>query len=146
MERDSVFISYSHEDLDILNKMKRHFSIFKGKVEIWDDSKILAGDKWREKINLALSKAKVAILLISADFLNSKFITEVELPLLLKAAEHEGGIVLSIIAKPCLFYEYPELSQFQALNAPSKTLVQMSESEQEELFVKLAIRLKEIML
>lgn len=143
-ERDSVFISYSHEDLHYLEKMKRHFSIFKDKVNIWDDSKILPGQKWRISIDAALDKAKVAILLISADFLNSKFIAEVELPALLKAAENNGAIILSIIVKPCLFGEYSEINQFQAINSPSKALSQMAESDQEEVFVKLSIRLKQL--
>lgn len=142
--RDEIFISYSRADTEVLNKLKRHFSIFKNKVNIWDDSKILAGEEWKKSIEIALAKTKIAILLISADFFSSDFINCVELPNLLRAAENNGAIILSLIVKPCLYNEYPEINKFQALNSPTKTISQMTVSEQEEIFVKLALRIKDI--
>lgn len=142
--RFSIFISYSHADEPYLKKMKRHFSFLNRKVEIWDDSKILAGQLWRSEINNALNKAKIAILLISADFFYSKFITEVELPLLLQAAKDEGAIIIPLIVKPCLFNE-SELSQFQSINDPNRALSKISESEQEEIFVKIASQISSIL-
>lgn len=140
---DKVFISYSHEDEDLLKSLKRHFSALKNKVEFWDDSKIVAGMKWREEIETALSQAKIAILLVSPDFLNSNFIMEKELPYLLDAAKR-GVFILSVILKPCLFDFYPQLSQFQAINSPSKTIIQMSDFEREKVWTDLIIRVNEL--
>ncbi len=55
-----------------------------------EPTKIKAGDKWKEKIERALEKSAIAILLISADFLASDFIVDNELPPLLKSAEGKG--------------------------------------------------------
>lgn len=139
----SVFISYSHADKDILNNLKRHFSALKGRVEFWDDSKILAGMKWRDEITTALKKAKVAILLISADFLNSTFIVDNELPYLLEASNN-GTVILNVILKPCMFNLYPDISKFQAINDPSKTIIQMTEAEQETVWTDLISRIHEL--
>ena len=139
-----VFISYSHADSGYLSGLKRHLRSLEGTIEFWDDSKIAAGMKWREEIEKALATARVAVLLISADFFNSKFIMNNELPVLLKSAEANGLVILSVILKPCLFELHPQISRFQALNSPSYTLSQMSEAEKEMVWVKLLLRINEL--
>lgn len=143
-ERKTVFISYSHLDKDWLSQLKRHFKPFENRIDFWDDSKIDPGKKWKEEIELAISKTKVAVLLLSADFFNSNFILNNELPPLLAAAEKEGATILSVILKPCLFDEYPEISSFQAINAPSFPIIQMDEYKRELTWVELVKQIKNI--
>lgn len=137
-----VFVSYSHCDLNVLANMKRHFAPISNRVRIWDDTQILAGQVWKDEILKALLDCKVAILLISADFFNSKFISDIELPFLLEKAQKNGALILSVIVKPCLFDEYPELNRYQALNPPSYSLIQMPEFEQELIWINLVKRVK----
>lgn len=75
-------------------------------------------------------------MLISIDFLNSQFIADNELPPLLAAAESEGVKILPVILRPCILPE--SLSQFQAINSPSRPLSKMKGYEREELWVKVA--------
>lgn len=72
---NTVFVSYSHEDTLFLNRLKVHMRPFekKGLIDLWVDTKIKVGEKWRDKINEALDRSAIAILLISADFLASDF-------------------------------------------------------------------------
>lgn len=50
----------------------------------WDDTRIELGDNWLPEINSAIEHARVAILVISANFLTSSFIRASEVPSLLR--------------------------------------------------------------
>lgn len=79
--RDKVFVSYSHIDRDFLIDVQRHFKPFLSQINFWDDSKIQPGQKWKEEIKKAINETKVAILLVSTDFLGSEFISSHEVVL-----------------------------------------------------------------
>ncbi|MEO8589563.1 MAG: toll/interleukin-1 receptor domain-containing protein [Flavobacteriales bacterium] len=143
--RTNVFISYSHRDKDVLTEVQRHFKPLKAGIELWDDERIKGGDKWKDEIRKAIKNTKVAIPLVSTDFLGSEFIASEELPPLLAAAEKEGAVILPLILKPCLFDEFPDLNQYQALNPPSKPLSSMDLNEREELFVNMVRQTKRIL-
>ncbi|WP_396140923.1 toll/interleukin-1 receptor domain-containing protein [Flavobacterium sp.] len=136
----SIFVSYSHTDNEFLERLKVHLKPFekKGQIDLWVDTKIKAGEKWKDKINSALDKSVIAILLISADFLASDFIVDNELPPLLKAAEEKGKVILPIIVKPCRFTSDENLSKFQAINDPKFPLSKLNENDKEEAYVKVA--------
>ena len=143
-KRTKVFISYSHEDKDWLDKLRTHLRPLERdfEIEIWDDTRIEPGSKWKEEIHNAVESAKVAVLLISADFLASDFIANDELPPLLKAAEDEGAVILPLILRPSRFQSTRALSQFQAVNDPSKPLSSMSGTEQDDVLVFLTNRIE----
>mgnify|MGYP000595578286 CR=1 FL=1 len=145
LERNKVFISYSHLDKDYLNDIQRHFTPFKNDIDFWDDSKILPGQKWKEEIKKAIAETKVAILLVSTDFLGSEFIATDELPPLLESAERDGAVILTVILKPCLFEEFDDLNKFQAINPPSRPISKMDENEREELYVNLVRQTKRVL-
>ena len=143
--RTKVFVSYSHSDQEYLKDLKRHFKPFLNQIDFWDDSIIQPGQKWKQEIKSAIDKTKVAILLVSTDFLGSEFIASDELPPLLEAAEKEGAVILIAILRPCLFDEFPELNQFQAMNPPSRPISKMDSNETEELYVNLVRQTKRIL-
>jgi internalin A len=74
--RDKVFISYSHHDTKWLERLRVRLKPLQRihRVEIWDDTKLKPGSKWREEIANAIKSTAVAIPLISAEFLASDFI------------------------------------------------------------------------
>jgi hypothetical protein len=132
----TVFISYCHKDVEFINRLRVHLRPLekKGLIDLWDDSKIHAGDLWKVAIAEALSRARVAILIITADFLASEFIAENELPPLLSKAEAEGTRIIPLIAKPCRFTREKSLSAFQAINDPKSSLIALPEGKQEEVY------------
>ena len=145
-KRTQVFVSYSHRDKDWLERMRIHLKPLEkmGKVNIWDDSRIKSGSRWRNEIRTALDSTKVAILLISGSFLASDFIVDNELPPLLTAAEVDGAIILPVVVSPSRLNQTPSLSQFQTVNSPDRPLSAMTFNEQEQVFVELSVRIEEI--
>jgi hypothetical protein len=132
-QRKGVFISYCHADAEWLARLQKHLKPLQREgIEVWDDTRLKAGERWREEIRQALAAAKVAILLVSADFLASEFIVTNELPRLLKAAEEEGATILPVILSPCRFTRMESLSRFQAVNDPAKPLLKMGRANREE--------------
>lgn len=137
---NSVFISYSHTDEQYLRRLLVHLRPLdrQGMINVWSDQRIEVGDPWREKIEEALEGARIAVLLISADFLASDFIVNDELPPLLAKAQGHGTRVLPVIIKACRFVRDPQLSKFQAANNPKNPLAGMAEHEQEVVYDRVA--------
>lgn len=137
-KKTKVFIGYSHQDSDWLARLLVHLKPLERHhgIEIWDDTKIKPGSKWKDEINEAIRSAKAIVLLISADFLASDFIANNELPTALHAAGHQGSYILPVVLSPS-FLKGSNLAEFQAVNDPSKPLVSMTKYEQESVFVKL---------
>jgi hypothetical protein len=122
-QRRKVLIAYSQQDRRYLSEFKTHLARYERErlLNIWDDTKIGAGKIWRDELREALDITRVAILLISADFLASSFIEENILPQLLRAAEAGGALILPVILSHCVF-EDTSLQQFQPFNNPSEPL------------------------
>ena len=141
-ERGTVFISYSHAEKDKawLERLRVHLRPLErdGLIEHFDDTNIKPGADWRAEIMAALARAKIAILLVSADFLASDFIAADELPPLLKKAEAGGTIILPVILSPCRFTNTPALARFQAVNDPRTPLESLTRAESEAVLLRVA--------
>ena len=138
--RNQIFISYSHKDLRWLQRLQVHLKPLErlGTITRWDDTLIDPGKKWQDEIKAALSVSKVAVLLVSADFLASDFIITNELPPLLASAESAGAVILSVIVSSCRFSQTETLSQFQAVNSPSQPLNLLPKGRQEAVLVRVS--------
>jgi hypothetical protein len=138
--RDQIFICYSRKDATWLERLQVHLSPLEreGLVDVWSDRRIELGDQWRKEIEAALTRARIALLLVSADFLASDFIREEELPPLLAAAEQGGCRVIPILVGPSTFSAMPSLSRFQHGNPGGVTLSEMRPEETERVLAETA--------
>jgi hypothetical protein len=141
---DRVFISYSHRDAAVLERLLVHLRPLEreGLIDPWSDRLLEPGNEWQKEIERALDRARVAILLVTADFLASDFVADNELPPLLEAAETSGTIILPIIVKPCRYVRDPHLRRLQAINDPASPMLSRSEIEQERLLDDVAARIE----
>lgn len=130
MERTKLFISYSHCDQSWLKRLKVHLALLqrRGIVHVWSDTRIEVGARWQEEIEAALDESRIAVLLVSADFLASEFIWNEEMPKLL---EHQkrGMKILPLIARPCAWLIAPELSVLQGRPPDGRPLSLGTEAE-----------------
>jgi hypothetical protein len=138
----TVFISYSHRDKQWLDRVLIHLRPLEREgyvtVDLWADTRIAPGGKWRNEIRDAIESAEVAVLLVSADYLASDFIAREELPPLLEGADNLGITVLPVIVSPCRYEHTVTLSHFQSVNDPRKPLTKLTGAEQEDVFVGLS--------
>jgi internalin A len=142
--RTNVFVSYSRDDGKFLDEFHSHlaFHIRTGLITSWDDTKIAPGSEWRKELTNALNATKVAVLLVSANFLASDFIAENELPPLLKAAEQKEVTIFSVVLGSCVFNDTP-ISKYQTINNPAMPLNQMSRGKRDMVWSKLAKEIRD---
>ena len=135
--RSEIFISYSHKDSSFKDLLEPHLKVYaqQNNANYWDDTMIGHGE-WKRKIEEALKRSNIAILLVSDNFLSSEFIINNELPTILKKAESEGTTIVAIVVRPCMFYK-SVLSKYQTENPPEQPLSSMSENDIDQLFVKM---------
>jgi len=141
---NQVFISYSRKDKKWLDELKTHLapSERRNKLLVWDDTKMSAGSEWREEIQRALTEARVAVLLVTPNFLKSDFIAKHELPPLLEAAK-QNNVRILWVAVSSSRYKETEIEKYTATNDPSRPLDKLRKSERNEVFVKICDQIEE---
>ncbi len=97
-----VFLSYSHTDSDLLNRLRMHLSPLRRmkNIEAWSDQELLPGDPWDEAIRQNLSQADIVILLLTADFIASDYIWNVELKSALDRLLTRQVTIIPILLQP----------------------------------------------
>ena len=138
--RDLIFISYSHKDKPWLERLKTIMAPFmrQGQLSVWADTDIAPGGNilwWN--IEQGLARARVAVLLVSPDFLASRFIVEHDLPPLLQAAEREGVKILPVLLRECLWRE-TELAQYEFAFLTDKPLAALSKAGRDRALAQIA--------
>jgi len=127
-----IFISYSHEDVEFKVKLEKQLEVLalEGLCTFWEDTQIELGSNWLPGIQNAIDEAKIAILMISANFLISRFIRSEEVPRILKLRQQNGLKVLPLFTKPCAWKKVEWLSNIQGFPSGDKTLFEMDEPQQ----------------
>lgn len=144
--RNKIFVAYVQKDHPWLNRIRTHLKEFEDEgfeLDIWDDEQLNTGSKWEREISRAAAEAKIALLLITTDFMAADFITKNELPPLLEAAERDGAVILPLILKPSRFQKNPHISHFKPVNHPDHPMISVPESDQEEILVSLTETIEE---
>src|SRR5579864_9366504 len=97
-----VFISYTHVDQELCQKLEEHLSplIRSGKIAPWQDQMIPAGTNWEDQINTNLDGADLILLLISASFIASEYSWSKEVKVALQRHKAGTARVIPIILRP----------------------------------------------
>lgn len=117
----SLFISYSHADETLKDQLCKHLTPLKqmGLIESWHDRKIPAGSEWKSEISNHLEKSQIVLLLVSIDFINSKYCYEIELEKALEMHDQKRSKVIPVILRSCMWHHTP-FSKLQAVPKDGK--------------------------
>lgn len=114
----TVFISYAHDDqayVDVfLKEFEKHANLAKEFKWIpWTDKNIRPGNHWHKDVQRQVNGCDFAILLVSKEFLNSKYIEKNEFNNLLKRAGDDRFLFFPVLLGHCEFSAWEELEKRQ---------------------------------
>jgi hypothetical protein len=119
----SLFYSYSHKDEALRKKLETHLSLLRdqGVIRDWHDRRIEAGTEWDGVINENLDIADMILLLVSADFLASRYCCDVEVTRAMERHEAGTARVIPVILRPVDWHTAP-FGKLQALPRDGKAV------------------------
>jgi TIR domain len=119
----TAFISYAHEDEQMKLELEKHLVPLQKQnlIETWHDGKLKPGDKWESAISKKMKEAKIILLLISIDFINSTYCYENELEDALELQDAKQVKVIPIILRACLWNHTP-FAKLQVLPKDAKAV------------------------
>ncbi len=117
-----LFLSYCHEDEKYLDAFLKHIAPLKqnGEITDWHDRKILAGERYQEKIDENMETSDIIAMFISADFLASVNCQK-EIDKALSLKDDNGIDIMPIIVAPCSWKE-SKLQDFLACPTDGKAV------------------------
>lgn len=118
-----AFISYSHKDAALLEKLHTHLSQLKrdGQLTSWTDEDILAGGSVSQDISQSLESAQIFLALLSPDYIASQYCYEKEFQRALQLHESGKLTIVPIILEPCDWLNTP-FKAFKALPKDGKAI------------------------
>ena len=111
-----VFICYARKDGTLREDLYEHLALLRreGRISIWHDQDIGAGDNWHGRIHQQLETADVILLLVSASFIASDYCWDEEMRRALERHARGDARVVPIIVRSCDWKDSP-LAQLQVL-------------------------------
>ena len=145
-QSNRIFVCYSHKDKEWKDQLCQMLAPFlrDGDIELqlWvDDRGIQPGESWHEEIQSALRAAGVAVVLVSASFLESEYVMKHELPEIISAASG-GKLRLFWAYVSYAAYDATELEPFQAAHDVSQPLYALGRPEQDAILLSVARNIK----
>ncbi|MEZ5837291.1 MAG: toll/interleukin-1 receptor domain-containing protein [Geminicoccaceae bacterium] len=116
-----AFISYSHQDEDLKDRLVVHLAQMQrdGLIDTWHDRKILAGGKFADEIDIELDRFDLFIPLVSPDFIYSRYCYDIEMSRAIERSSNSDVYIVPIILEPSDWHSTP-LGQFNALPRDGK--------------------------
>ena len=116
--RQVVFVSYSREDADWLVRFQTMLKplVRNRRLELWSDTLITTGRRWRPELEDAVARADAALLLVSPDFLASDFVMDHELPEFIK----RGVPLAPVLLRSCRYGDVDALCDVQWAHDPGR--------------------------
>jgi hypothetical protein len=97
-----VFVSYAHVDEPMRIELGKHLSVLEreGLVAAWHDRMITPGADWANEIDSAIERSEIVLLLVSADFVHSRYCYEIEMRQALERHRSGLAVLIPVLLRP----------------------------------------------
>ncbi len=104
-----IFLSYSHADERFCDMLQKHLAALKhqGLIETWHDRRIKAGDDFESAIDQQLNEAEIILLLVSSDFIASRYYYDIEMARAMERHQANEARVIPVIVRSCDWHDTP---------------------------------------
>lgn len=118
-----AFISYSHADAAVLDKLHTHLAHLKREALLnsWTDREITAGGLLNQQIEANLLEANLFLALLSPEYIASNYCYEIEFKKAIELNKQNHLIIIPIIVEPCDWLSTP-FKEFKALPKDGKPI------------------------
>lgn len=106
----SIFISYTRDDAAYAKRLYQHLMDFRGRPSasvFLDQQRIEAGEFWSDAIERAVADTELFVLLLSANFLASRYCIETETVKALQAMTQRGKRIFVVLVGTCIYDAVP---------------------------------------
>jgi hypothetical protein len=126
-----IFISYAHRDEPYRVELEKHLSNLRDQnlITDWHDRKIVPGQDWAREIDSHLEAAAVILLLVSSDFMHSRYCSEKEMTRALARHEEGGAVIIPVLIRPVDF-DGARFSHLHALPTDKKAVSSWSNHDE----------------
>ena len=134
-----IFFCYAHEDEALRKELEKHLRALKRQriIDIWHDREIRAGAEWEREIDRHLNTAKIILLLISPDFMDSDYCYSQEMLRAMERHERGDARVIPVILRP-VYWQGAPFGKLQALPTDAKAIISRHWHHLDEAFFDVA--------
>ena len=136
-----IFISYARADLEHLHLLEKHLANLKRqqRIEVWTDQVLEPGARWEPTLLQALHAADILLCLVTADFMASNFIHDVELKHSFERERLGQVRIIPVLVRPTDLEGHP-LHRLQGLPRGFQPITLWQNSDQAWLEVVIGLR------
>ena len=115
--RERIFISYARSDERTAVALAGHLRQLEtaGNVGVWFDGRLEIGESWERRILDEVRRSDIILLLVSPNYLASRFVVDYELPLI-EEIQATGARVVPVIVAPCAWRSHRYIGSLQAFD------------------------------
>jgi hypothetical protein len=137
----TVFFSYSRRDKKLRDRLDTFLASLTqdGLVAGWHDRMIAPGMDWAQQISEELESARIILLLVSMDFIASKYCSEVEVTRALQRHDDGEARVIPIILRPS-DWQHTRFAYLNALPEGGRPVTSWRDRDQAYLSIASGIR------
>ena len=140
-----IFFCYSHQDESLRDELEKHLRLLQrqGLISAWHDRRIGAGEEWEGKISESMDRARIILLLVSVDFINSDYCWNIEMEHAM--TKHAAGTarVIPVILRSCDWHEAP-FGKLQALPTDARPVTDPKWQSYDNAFLDITKGIKKV--